>query len=137
MSAITVKTSILSSVHQVWHYWTNPDKIMTWNFASPDWHCPAAINNLNVGENFSYTMAAKDGSFSFDFGGIYTSIIEHSHIAYELGDGRKVRVDFNEEEGQTIVTETFDPETLNSEELQRTGWQAILDNFKLSVENNK
>jgi uncharacterized protein YndB with AHSA1/START domain len=110
---------------------------MLWNFASDDWYCPAAKNDLREGGEFSFTMAAKDGSMQFDFIGTYTSVITLQHLSYLLGDGRTVQIDFKENDGIVVLTETFDPESENSLELQRLGWQAILNNFKVQVEKAK
>jgi uncharacterized protein YndB with AHSA1/START domain len=119
----------------VWDYWTSPKHIVNWNFASSDWHCPKAENNLVVGGEFHYYMEAKDGSFGFDFWGTYAAIKEEKSLEIILGDGRKVTVLFETSAHETIVTETFDPETINPVELQKAGWQMILDNFKAYVEN--
>ncbi len=130
LTSITIETIINAPVEKVWQYFTEPEHIMQWNNASADWHTPKAENNLTPGGMFSYRMEAKDGSFGFDFGGIYTNVIPYKEIAYTLGDGRKVVIVFEETEKGTRVTETFDPETENPLEMQRVGWQAILDNFK-------
>jgi uncharacterized protein YndB with AHSA1/START domain len=134
--AITVETTVNAPVKTVWEKWTNPQDIMQWNSASPDWHTPKADNDLRVGGKFNSTMAAKDGSFSFDFWGIYTNIEEYKTIEYTLGDDRKVKITFSEEGGQTKVVETFEPESENTKELQQGGWQAIIDSFKKYVESN-
>jgi uncharacterized protein YndB with AHSA1/START domain len=134
MNPITVQVEINSSIQKVWQFWTDPEKVMLWNFASDDWYCPAAKNDLRVGGEFSFTMAAKDGSMQFDFGGTYTSVITLQHLSYLLGDGRKVQIDFKEKDGLVELIETFDPESVNTIELQRLGWQAILNNFKVQVE---
>ncbi len=134
-SQIIVETTINAPAEKVWALYTDPQHIMVWNTASPDWHTPKAENDLSVGGKFSSTMAAKDGSFSFDFWGIYDEVIDNQHIAYTMGDGRKATVDFKNEGNQTIVTTAFDPESENSRELQQGGWQAILDNFKKHVES--
>lgn len=109
---------------------------MQWCQASDDWHAPRAENDLKTGGKFSTTMAAKDGSFSFDFGGVYDEVTEHKLIKYTMGDGRKVSVVFNAQGNATEVIETFEPESTNPEEMQRGGWQAILDNFKKYTEEN-
>jgi uncharacterized protein YndB with AHSA1/START domain len=107
-----------------------------WNNASEDWHTPFAENDLKVGGKFKYTMASKDGTMRFDFEGVYTHVVNLSLIAYEMADGRKVKIVF-EKDGKGIkVIESFDPETENPEEMQKNGWQAILDNFKKYVENS-
>jgi uncharacterized protein YndB with AHSA1/START domain len=134
MEPITVQVQIDSSIQNVWQFWTNPEKIILWNFASDDWCCPAAKNDLHEGGEFSFTMAAKDGSMQFEFNGTYTVVKTLQHLSYLLGDGRTVQIDFKEKDGLVELTETFDPESENSIELQRFGWQAILNNFKAQVE---
>jgi uncharacterized protein YndB with AHSA1/START domain len=131
---ITVEITINAPVDKVWEYWTKPEHIISWNYASDDWHCPKAENNLIQFGKFSYTMASKDGKISFDFEGVYTLIKEHETIQYQLGDGREVQISFTESGEKTKVVETFDAEHLNSVELQKSGWQAILENFKRHVE---
>jgi len=134
MEKITVKTTIDAGIEKVWLYFTSAEFIKQWNNASPDWHTPEASNDLSVGGSFSYTMAAKDGSFSFDFEGIYDDVQENKHIAYTIADGRKVEVFFEVADDKTKVTETFEAESQNPIDMQRAGWQAILDNFKKLVE---
>lgn len=134
MPPITISTRIAKPVAHVWNCWTKPEHIMHWNAASDDWHCPKAENDLRVGGRFSSTMAARDGSFSFDFSGEYTAVEPQSRIAYTLEDGRKVEVRFNPDGDGTNVEQTFDPEKENPEEMQRGGWQAILDRFKAYAE---
>ncbi len=131
---ITIQASISAPIEKVWECFTTPAHVMQWNNASPDWHTPKAENDLQVGGKFSYTMAAKDGSFSFDFWGIYDIIETNKQISYTLGDERKVSIHFSESGDQTHITETFEAESMNSVEMQRMGWQAILDNFKKYVE---
>ena len=127
---IELTAIVEAPIEAAWAAFTRPEDIMAWNHASPDWHCPAAANDLREGGQFSYTMAAWDGSFSFDFGGTYTTVIEHRLIEYALEDGRGVTVTFETQpDGTTLVTETFDPESQNPLEMQREGWQAILDNY--------
>jgi uncharacterized protein YndB with AHSA1/START domain len=134
MSIITVNVLVNASLEKVWESWTNPQHIVNWNFASDDWHAPAAKNELTVGGNFTYTMAAKDESFSFDFTGKFTEITPNKSISYLLDDDRKVDITFELFEGQVMVIESFEAETQNPEDLQRMGWQAILDNFKKYTE---
>lgn len=134
MPAITISAHIEKPSDLVWTCWTKPAHIVNWNAASDDWHCPRAENDLRVGGRFSSTMAARDGSFSFDFGGVYTAVDLHRRIAYTLEDGRKVEVLFSPDGDGTTVKQTFDPETENPEEMQRGGWQAILDRFKAYTE---
>ncbi|WP_088043344.1 SRPBCC family protein [Bacillus sp. EAC] len=131
---VTVETTIQASVEKVWELWTEPTHIKKWNSPSDDWHTPIAENDLRVGGEFLSRMEAKDGSFGFDFGGTYDEVKINEVIAYTLGDGRKVDITFKGKEDQTVVIETFDPETTNPVEFQQQGWQAILDNFKKYVE---
>jgi uncharacterized protein YndB with AHSA1/START domain len=133
---ITVNTLVSGASDKIWSYWTDPIHICAWNAASPEWHCPAAENDLRTGGHFKFTMAAKDGSMSFDFNGVYTAVESGHHIAYTMEDGRKAEINFCLLGEKILVTETFDPEQTNSHELQRSGWQAILDNFKEHVETN-
>lgn len=135
-SAITIEAKIEAPIDKVWNYWTTPQHIMQWNNANDDWHTPHAVNDLRTGGSFLSTMAAKDGSFSFDFCGVYSEVAEHALIAYSLEDGRKVKVTFSPDGEFTSVIETFDPESENSLEMQKAGWQAILNNFKKYVESN-
>jgi uncharacterized protein YndB with AHSA1/START domain len=132
---ITVEALIHAPVAKVWAYWTEPEHIKQWTFASDEWHAPLAENDLRVGGKFKTTMAAKDGSFGFDFEGTYTDVVTNSLIAYVLGDERTVEIKFGEAEGQTKVVETFVAETQNPIEMQQGGWQAILNNFKKHVES--
>ena len=131
---ITVTTAISAYLDKVWKCWTEPRHIMQWNHASDDWHCPAASNDLRVGGMLKATMAARDGSMSFDFGGIYSAVVPNQKIAFTMGDGRNVEVVFSGQDDKVQVTETFDAESTHSIEMQRTGWQAILDNFKTYCE---
>jgi uncharacterized protein YndB with AHSA1/START domain len=135
MNTITVSVEVAAPLNLVWQYWTLPEHITHWNFASDDWECPTAENTLEVDGRFVYRMSAKDGSVIFDFGGTYTKVEPMRHIAYTMDDGRIATIEFSEHEGVTTVTETFDPETENTEELQRGGWQAILNNFKKYAES--
>ncbi len=132
---ITTQIILLRPVEVVWEYFTQPEHVVNWNFASNDWHCPEASNDLREGGKFSYIMAAKVGSFSFDFWGIYTKIIENKTIEITLGDDRKVWIEFSENNQETIIVQRFEAETQNSPELQQTGWQMILENFKKYVES--
>ena len=134
-TTVTIQTIINCPVEEAWKKWTSPDYVMRWNAASDDWHCPRAENNLTVGGKFSYRMEAKDGSAGFDFWGIYTVIVPHELIEFTLGDNRIVKIEFSEQKGATRIIESFEVEDVNSLELQRNGWQAILDNFKKIAEN--
>ncbi len=133
---ITVQTKIQASIDKIWDLWTLPEHITQWNMASEDWHTPFAENDLKVGGRFKSTMASKDGTMSFDFVGTYSAILDKKLIAYTIEDGRVVIIVFEELEDGFEVREYFEPESVNSEELQYQGWQAILDNFKKYVENN-
>jgi uncharacterized protein YndB with AHSA1/START domain len=134
--AITVETIVNASVENVWSYWTDPECIKGWNSASPDWHTPKAENDLRVGGSFLSRMEAKDGSFGFDFTGIYSVVDTHQKIAYGLEDGRQVSILFTSIGNTTKVTETFDPENENSYDMQYGGWMAILQNFKHYTETH-
>jgi uncharacterized protein YndB with AHSA1/START domain len=133
-TAITVENTVNAPVGKVWKCWTGPVHIQNWNNASDDWHCPKAVNDLRPGGHFAFTMAAKDGSFIFDFEGDYDEVVENRRLAYTIADGRKVAIDFRPAGDGTHIVETFDAENLHSPEMQRTGWQSILDNFKRYVE---
>jgi len=134
MNLIKVESIINAPIGKVWESWTKEEHVKNWNFASSDWHCPYATNNLVVGGEFHYTMSAKDNSMSFDFWGKYEIIEIEKSIEILLGDGRKMKVAFEASDAGTIVIEEFEPEQENSVELQRAGWQMILDNFKKYVE---
>lgn len=136
MEKISVQASIQSDLQTVWEYWTHPNHITHWNFASDEWCCPKATNNVTPNGRFNWRMEAKDGSMGFDFEGTYNKVMENELIAYSLLDGRKVEIVFTQEGDQVLVQETFDAEDINSLELQRAGWQAILNNFKNYVESN-
>ena len=132
---VEVKTRVHAPLDQVWTCWVTPEHVMGWNFASDDWHTPKATNNLRTDGRFVYTMAAKDGSFSFDFSGTFVEITELQKIITRLDDDRMVVVEFEKIDHEVLVRETFEIEDENSEELQRLGWQAILDNFKKYTES--
>lgn len=134
MPPITVQTTVRAPLAKVWEYWTQPEHVTRWTFASDDWEAPTAENDLRVGGTFTTRMQAKDGSTGFDFGGTYTDVQEHSLIEYDMDDKRHVRITFHETPEGVVVTESFDPEGQNSEELQRAGWQSIMDNFKKYAE---
>lgn len=129
-TTITVETTVHAPVEKVWAYWTEPQHITKWSFASDDWHAPNAENDLKAGGKFLTRMEAKDGSFGFDFGGVYDEVRINEFIAYTLGDGRKVSITFTSQENGTKIVEDFDAEATNSVEMQQAGWQAFLDNFK-------
>jgi uncharacterized protein YndB with AHSA1/START domain len=133
---ITIETTVNAPVEKVWQYWSAPEHITKWCAASEDWHTPRAENDLRTGGKFNSRMEAKDGSFGFDFGGVYDNVKPYEIIDYTMGDGRTVKVRFSKEGDKTKVVETFEPESANPIEMQRGGWQAILDNFKKYVEAN-
>lgn len=130
VKSITVRTTIKAPIEKVWNFFTQPEHITKWNFASDDWHCPVAENKLQVNGKFKYTMASKEEPIAFDFEGTYEAIETHKKIVYKITDGRKVVVKFELLESKVILTEIFEPEYIHSISLQRNGWQAILNNFK-------
>jgi len=132
---ITVQTTVQAGIDKVWKYWTQAEHITHWNFASDDWCCPSATNDLRPNGKFNWRMEAKDGSMGFDFTGTYDRIIEKELITYKIEDGRTVEIHFEQKGNEVILKETFEAEGTNSDELQRTGWQAILGNFKRYVES--
>lgn len=127
---ITVQAFVKSPVEKVWKFWTEPEHITKWNQASADWYSPHATNDLRVGGKFNTRMESRDGKHGFDFEGTYTTVETFKKIEYSMGDGRKVSVHFSAENGGVTVTELFDPESINPIDLQRDGWQTILNNFK-------
>ena len=133
-TTITVETIVQAPTGKVWEFWTKPEHITHWAFASDDWEAPHAENDVRVGGKFKTVMAAKDKSDRFDFTGAYTNVKKHQLIEYDMDDGRHVKVEFAELPEGVKVTETFEPEKTNPESMQRAGWQAILDNFKKYVE---
>lgn len=133
---ITVENTINAPVEKVWEFWSKPEHITKWCSASDDWHTPRAENDLRTGGKFLSRMEAKDGSFGFDFGGVYDEVRNNEYIEYTMGDGRKVKITFSANGNTTKVVESFDAESTNPVEMQRGGWQAILDNFKKYTEAN-
>ncbi|MEO5997078.1 MAG: SRPBCC family protein [Chitinophagaceae bacterium] len=133
---ITVETTINAPVEKVWDFWSKPEHITKWGAASDDWHTPRAENDLREGGSFVSRMEAKDGSMGFDFGGVYDVVRKHEYIEYTLGDGRKVDITFSGEGKSSKVVERFEAESQNSVEMQKFGWQAIMDNFKKYTEAN-
>lgn len=133
---ITVENTVNAPVEKVWKYWTKPEYITHWNFASDDWHTPWVKADFREGGNFVARMEAKDGSMGFDFGGVYDILRTNEYIEYTIGDGRKVKVTFTPQGNSTKVTENFEAEDTHSIDMQRGGWQAILDNFKKYTEEN-
>ena len=133
---ITIESIVNAPVKKVWEYWSGPEHIVKWNAASDDWHTTSATNDLKVGGKFSSRMEAKDGSFGFDFGGVYDDVKTNELISYTLGDGRKVKTIFTVEGNATKIITIFDAEETNSIDMQKGGWQSILNNFKKYVETN-
>ena len=133
---ITIEANVLAGKNKAWDYYTNPEHITEWNFADPSWQCPEAENDMRVGGKYRARMEAKDGSFGFDFEAIYTDLVIGDKFTYVMPDGRQVNVTFKEQAGSTHVAVTFDAETENSIEMQRGGWQAILNNYKHYTESN-
>jgi uncharacterized protein YndB with AHSA1/START domain len=133
---ITVTAQVKAAPEKVWELWTTPQHITKWNNASDDWHSPRSENDLREGGRFTTRMEAKDGSMGFDFGGIYDKVVPYDTIIYTMDDGRRVEVKFMEKDNGTYIEETFEAENTHTEDMQRAGWQAILDNFKKYVESN-
>lgn len=133
---ITVEATANASVAKVWKAWNTPADIMQWNTPDPSWHTPSSENDLRVGGKFKNRMEAKDGSFGFDFEGIYNTVEPYKEITYTMADGRSATTLFTEQDGKTIIETTFDPENENDSEFQKQGWQAILNNFVKYVETN-
>ncbi len=137
MEKITISTKINTDITKIWEFYTSPQHIVNWNFAHPSWHCPNATNDLQIGGKYMARMEAKDGSFGFDFEAIYTNVAYLNEITYKMLDNRMATIIFQKEtENVSNISISFDPETQNSLELQKNGWQAILDNFKVYCENN-
>src|SRR5882724_8453597 len=134
VTTVTVENTVKAPVEKVWTLWSGPEHITKWNNASDDWHTPRAENDLRTGGKFSARMEAKDGSFGFDFGGVYDKVVTNELIEYTIGDGRKVIVQFGSNGNETKIVETFEAEGTNPIEMQRGGWQAILDSFKKYAE---
>ena len=131
---IHIESLINAPLDLVWEKYNNPEDIKQWNHASDDWYCPSSQNDLWVGGKFKNKMAAKDGSFEFDFQGTYTEVTAKSSISYILEDQRTTNMKFQDENGKTRVIIDFDAEETNPIEMQREGWQSILDNFRKHVE---
>ena len=133
---ITVENTINAPVEKVWNYWNKPEHITQWCNASDEWHTPRAENDLRVGGKFNSRMEARDGSMGFDFWGTYDVVKNNEYIEYTMGDGRKCKITFTANGNSTKVVESFEAEEENSVEMQKGGWQAILDSFKKYAENN-
>jgi uncharacterized protein YndB with AHSA1/START domain len=135
-TVIDIKSTINAPVSKVWDYWTSPEHIVRWNSPSEDWHTPRAENDLRDGGKFLSRMEAKDGSFGFDFAGTYDKVVQHEIIDYTLGDGRRVHIRFAGTGNETNVDVDFEAEDINPIDMQRGGWQSILDNFRKYTEAN-
>ena len=133
---IAISATINADKSKVWDYYTKPEHIIKWNFADPSWCCPFATNDLRVGGKITARMEAKDGSFGFEFGGVYEAVEEGKSMTYTMGDGRQVEVVFDGDDRKVDVKVAFDPESENPEEMQKNGWEAILTNFKTYTEAN-
>ena len=133
---ITVEAVVNLPVEKVWELWTGTQHIIKWNHASLDWHTPKAEHELKPGGKFVYRMEAKDGSFGFDFGGTFDVVTINEYLESTLGDGRKVKITFKDMNNKTHIVETFEAEDQNPIEMQKDGWQAILNNFKIYAEAN-
>jgi uncharacterized protein YndB with AHSA1/START domain len=136
VKTIKIETTVKAPVEKVWKFWTGPEHITKWNNASDDWHTPRAENDLRPGGKFLSRMEAKDGSFGFDFGGVYDEVIPNKVIAYTIGDGRKVKTTFSSAGDETRIVSVFEPESINPIEMQKGGWQAILNSFKKYTESH-
>ena len=135
-TSITIEAAINASAGKIWEFWTNPAHIIKWNNASDDWHTPRAENDLRTGGRFLIRMEARDKSSGFDFTGVYTDVKPLKQIDYTLDDTRKVRVSFISAGNVTFVRETFEAEQTNPVEIQKEGWQSILNNFKRYAEES-
>lgn len=133
---ITIQAVVAADKQKVWDCYTQPEHITKWNFATDTWHCPAASNDMRVGGKYLARMEAKDGSFAFDFEAVYNEIVDGEKFTYTMPDNREIQVSFEKMDDKTRVTVTFDPENENPVELQRSGWQSILDNFRKYAEQN-
>ena len=132
---ITVEVLVERERAAVWRFFHQPEHITQWNFASDDWCCPRAVNDLRAGGRLCARMEAKDGSFGFDFEAIYDEIVDGTRISYTMTDGRQAQTTFEDVGGSTRVRTRFDAESEHPLELQRDGWQAILENFKKYAES--
>jgi uncharacterized protein YndB with AHSA1/START domain len=135
-SEITISTEVQIPVGKAWNIWVDPLHIIFWNFALHEWHCPRAENDLRPGGKFSFRMEAKDESMGFDFGGTHDEVELHRRIASTLDDGRHMEVTFRDFGGKTLVTETFEAEETNPVDMQKKGWQSILENYRKYAEGS-
>lgn len=133
---ITVEATIAADTNKVWDFWTSPEHITKWNFATEDWQCPRAENDLRIGGKYFARMEAKDGSFGFDFEALYDEVDTQNKLTYTMSDGRQSTTEFEDLGSETKVTTTFDADNEHDLEMQQAGWQAILNNFKKYTEAN-
>lgn len=133
---INIEATVAGSPEKIWNFWNNPEHITQWNFAHESWQCPSAKNDLRVGGKLQSRMEAKDGSFGFDFEATYDEVDHLKKIAYTIADGRKVITQFTDVGGKMKIATEFEAESQNPVEMQRGGWQAILENFKKYAEAN-
>lgn len=133
---ITISAIIKADTKKVWNYYTQPKHIINWNFADPSWHCPEATNDMKIGGHYKARMEAKDGSYGFDFEAVYTEIIDGKSFTYEFGNRYSIVSLEQHSDNETELKIVFDPENENSVEMQKQGWQSILNNFKEYTENN-
>lgn len=133
---INVEAIVDAPVAKVWKLWNTPADIMKWNTPDPGWHSPSSENDLRVGGKFKNRMEAKDGSFGFDFEGVYDTVVVNKEISYTMSDGRKATTTFTEQDGKTHISTSFEPESDNPAEFQQQGWQTILNNFSKYADSN-
>jgi len=133
---VTVETTVNVPVEKAWEIWNEPTHVTKWASPSPDWHTTSSENDLRTGGSFKSRMEAKDGSYGFDFGGVYDQVDTNKYIEYTMGDNRNVTITFTEQGGATHISETFDAETIHPVDFQKAGWQAIMDNYKKYAEAN-
>lgn len=132
---VTIEAVVDESKEKVWECWTKPEHIVNWNSASDDWHSPKAENDLKPGGRFNYRMEAKDGSEGFDFTGTYDEVLPYERINYTMDDDRRVWTTFTDREGKTYIESIFEAENHFPVEMQKEGWQSILNRFKAYTES--
>ncbi|EON74846.1 hypothetical protein ADIS_4678 [Lunatimonas lonarensis] len=133
---ITILTAVNAKIEKVWQYYNQAQHIIHWNFATDEWCCPKVETDFIEGGKYLARMEAKDGSFGFDFEAVFDEIREPEWVAYTMGDGPRAEIEFREEGEKTVVKISFDPDQSHSREMQRDGWQAILNNFKKYAETH-
>jgi uncharacterized protein YndB with AHSA1/START domain len=134
-NVVRVSVNVNVPLKLAWEIFAEPDHIVNWNFATEEWHCPSATNDLRLNGSFSWRMEARDGSMGFDYAGKYNTVAEFEHIELSLDDGRKVWITFSEHDDQVEVAETFEIEDENAAEMQKIGWQNILNNYRSYAES--